>query len=854
MPESIEDPSNAVKGTASAGSTSDVAEAAKVQRELETLRAEVASLRKERQAWLEERKKLNEENESLRNRCQKLSSAASSLKVPEGENFASGTNSQSLAEARMGRNPPLIEQMLRNPKDEAVQLHGIEELFSQQTQVDGAAGSAARPLQGSLEASVAILSNHPGNRLLLLKASQFLSVLLAEPDAGHTLPLAALFQAAQQVVSIGAQLVAAAAAEDGIGRLTSATAKVGGVPDPAKLLTWMLSLLALLLPCLGQRLHDQHQSEGFIRDLLGKLVSPLLAAADMPPDALILKCAQLPPLLPAEPWVQKACFDTGAVHAFALAYHRGAGHGGVGGNSNASTEAIRAALRYTFAKNPELCVRAVHDTFASDEFVCLEVLEELRALERRQRGTFLALDSDHGLVGKVLGLWAFHQRRVLEDSEPEKSPSREVLRKVADLLSAVLLKLPPQVLLGRMQEFKDVEVLQRIALSAIHGSAQLRLQVAVNYVSNAVVPVVISCMQMFLVHDDDDTNSDEVEAAFRLLNNERLPAEGWPYMLYCLEVCLHVLRHWSATKPSLGTKADVLDTRAAPLLLAQGGLVDVLAELVDPAGAGVELRSKPPEDVVHKASETLQALFEQSGHICLFCMQHYVEVRQMASLGCDSLASDPLAEFPDMQQQAVTQLSASFERFAAQDERLGRKILKTLAVLFESSYRLVAWFLQQHSLSTLGDLDSLDVHVEAVRAVSRTPYWSSEDVPLLTEFVALIAKLLLGSTEAVDEPSVPGKRRLDLTEAEEVAAACMTSLLHLLLIDPSPPTVLHCLAQSLGQGPKATGDGEAAEEPAGGDRGSELAVGAVMRIMQVFPSSDRVQMNCQHLLTSLLGE
>ncbi|CAE7342855.1 HCc2, partial [Symbiodinium necroappetens] len=44
-------------------------------------------------------------------------------------------------------------------------------------------------------------------------------------------------------------------------------------------------------------------------------------------------------------------------------------------------------------------------------------------------------------------------------------------------------------------------------------------------------------------------------------------------------------------------------------------------------------------------------------------------------------------------------------------------------------------------------------------------------------------------------------------------------------------------------------DVEASEAP-----NSEEAVNTVMKIMQVFPSSDRLQMNCQHILTSLLGE
>merc|ERR1719336_2027316 len=192
-------------------------------------------------------------------------------------------------------------------------------------------------------------------------------------------------------------------------------------------------------------------------------------------------------------------------------------------------------------------------------------------------------------------------------------------------------------------------------------------------------------MQMFLQSYEGSPSANvppsTLEASLRLLQDEPLPPEAWPYVLYCLEVSVHILSHWSATKLTL-QKADVLDARAAPLLLAQCGLVDVLAEILDPLAAGVELREKPPQSVVQKATETLQALFEQNGHICLFCIQHYTEVKQMVALGCESLAMDPLTDFPDMQQQAVTQLMASFEKFSVNDERLGRKILKALTVLF----------------------------------------------------------------------------------------------------------------------------------------------------------------------------
>lgn len=583
----------------------------------------------------------------------------------------------------------------------------------------------------------------------------------------------------------------------------------------------------------------------------------------------MLKCLQLLPLLPMEAWIQKLCLDSGAVHSLALAYHRCVGSVGGGVNESPLLKALRTALRCVFAQNMEICVQAVDDTFVSDEFVCLEVLDELREMEKKRHGSFRCLDSEWGIIGKVMGLWAFHQRKALEDANPQGSASREVLKKATGLLTALLLKLPPVTILLRMQEFQNSEPFQRIAIAAVHETPQIRLQVAVNYVDNGAIPVIVGGLQAFIRRYEGgpgvspDPSFGALERAFSLLQDEKLPADGWPYVQHCLDICLHILSHWSATRLSLSQKADVLDVRAAPLLLAQGGLVDALAELLDPRAAGFELIDKPPQRIQAKASETLQALFEQNGHICLFCMQHYTEVKQMVSLGCDSLANDPLNDFPEMQQQAAEQLALAFEKFSADDERLGRKVLKALAVLFESSYRLVVWFLQKNNLALLGEYQSLDVHVEAMRAIARAPYWSHEDAAILPDFVVLAARLLLGSVEGLtDEPATmapgekPKRRVLDLTEAEELVAASTSALLHVLLIDPSPPMVLRCLVQGIGESAEAAEARDAGLPPLEDVNGgsSEEAVGAVMKVMRVFPSSDRVQMNCQHLLTSFLGD
>ena len=116
---------------------------------------------------------------------------------------------------------------------------------------------------------------------------------------------------------------------------------------------------------------------------------------------------------------------------------------------------------------------------------------------------------------------------------------------------------------------------------------------------------------------------------------------------------------------------------------------------------------------------------------------------------------------------------------------MGRKLLKALTGMFGSSYQLVAWFLQQHPLSSLSELQSLDAHIEAVRAVSRAAYWSSEDAALLPDFVAALVSTMLEAVEGhldFNKPSVDrGKRLVDLTEAEEIASSCTASVLHLML-------------------------------------------------------------------------
>lgn len=163
------------------------------------------------------------------------------------------------------------------------------------------------------------------------------------------------------------------------------------------------------------------------------------------------------------------------------------------------------------------------------------------------------------------------------------------------------------------------------------------------------------------------------------------------------------------------------------------------------------------------------------------------------------------------------------------------------------------WFLQSNSLGSLGEDQAVDIHIEACRAISRVPYWSREDAAELPAFVAQISQLFLESVQGLSEAPAAGRpqrRVLDLNEAEEVAATCSASLLHLMLSDPCPPAVQSCLVESLGAGCRAEG-GEVA---AAANEGSESAVNHVMKVMQVFPSSDRLQMNCQHLLTSLLDE
>ena len=825
------------------------------QTEVEQLRQQVEELLKERNEWQEERSRLRDEIEELRSRLSKGEETKNPDAVADGE----------------GSLHAMLAQMLRCPQDESLQLTGIEQLFVEQTQAGAAQLESTPQLHQSLEVAVNIFVHHQNNWTLLLKASQFLSVLLAEPSAQQLLPQAQLQRTAQAVLAASTALLEKTG---GLSTPASGYQATASAPSPTKLFTWLLSLLSLLLPSLESWLRARQQSEAFVHGLMHGVVSRLLAASEVPSEALILKSVQLLPLLPMETWIQQMCLESGAIHSFALVRQRLASKRGPEAQGDLQdvtlAKAVQSAIRSTFCGNLELCSWALSDAFVGDTFVCIEVLDELQSLEQQRRGTFRRLEAEFDVISKVMSLWAFHQRQTLEDPNPASCSSLAVLKKAANLLQGVFVKLLPGKLLERLEEFQESEVLVRIALATIHQNAQLRLQLAVNYADNTIIPVMVACMQLLLrgyeLEDGAATATPEVEVAFQLLAEEKLPAEGWSYTTYCLEVCLHVLSHWSCTKLAAPTK-EVLDPGAAPVKLASAGVVDVLAEVIDAPAAGIELRQPPPTALVQKACETLQALFERNGHICLFCMKHYAEVKQIILVGCESIVADPLSDHPEMQQEAIELFVGALEKFALKDERLSRKLLKALTTLFESSYQLVAWFLQNHPLSSLSELNGLDAHIEAVRAVSRAGYWSAEDAPLLPEFVAALISTMLDAVEGhldfSKPPSCAGRRAVDLTEAEEIASSCTASVLHLMLIDPSPPTVQRSVARSLGKRQEGAEAAKAEKDDLppledlndlDTNPSSEEAVNTLMKIMQVFPSSDRLQMNCQHILTSLLGE
>eukprot|EP00913_Durusdinium_trenchii_P005724 g5340.t1 len=177
------------------------------------------------------------------------------------------------------------------------------------------------------------------------------------------------------------------------------------------------------------------------------VVSRLLAASELPSEALILKSVQLLPLLPMETWIQQMCLESGAIHSFALVRQRVASkRGAESGDLQDATlsKAVQSAIRGVFSGNLELCSWALSDAFVGDTFVCIEVLEELQSLEQQRRGTFRRLDADFDVISKAK---------------------------------------------------RTSEVLVRIALAAVHNNAQLRLQLAVNYSENNVVVVMVTCLQ-----------------------------------------------------------------------------------------------------------------------------------------------------------------------------------------------------------------------------------------------------------------------------------------------------------------------------------------------------------------------
>ncbi|CAK9112577.1 Hypothetical protein (Fragment) [Durusdinium trenchii] len=151
----------------------------------------------ERAEWQEERSRLRlvaqrnvfpqiawhlgEEVELLKSRVAKLGGEAIQVEKRDAETQTeepekeSTTSQPAEADGLHG----VLAGMLRSPEDEALQLAGIEQLFVEQTQAGAAQLESTPQLHQSLEAAVAIFVHHQSNWTLLLKASQFLSVLLA---------------------------------------------------------------------------------------------------------------------------------------------------------------------------------------------------------------------------------------------------------------------------------------------------------------------------------------------------------------------------------------------------------------------------------------------------------------------------------------------------------------------------------------------------------------------------------------------------------------------------------------------------------------------------------------------------
>lgn len=468
----------------------------------------------ELQRLRDELERLQGENETLRNRCQKLAKTAqtprSSLesvkvqpdKVQESDYANSSTakptfvdcatqtdedengdagkvvNSKQESGHIVGGNSEvqkIVGTMFENLQDEASQQRGIEALFALQTQATGIPNDSSSLLY-ALQASTSIFSSHPSNPLLLLKASQFLSVLLAEQEVGRRLPIAVLSETAHVVAAVAAEHAESSTLADDLEKSTKP-----GQMDVSKLLTWFLSLLALLIPFLSDGLKNKEISEKLVQQLVSHIVGSLLEVlTDLPQHALLLKCVQLLPLLPPETaWIQSLCLETGVVHSLVLCHHRCTQ---AGTKSNVTVQAIGAAVSFVFKQNLQLCLKAISDSFVTDAFVCLEVLRELKEIVKANPSIVQEIDEADGFTS-IMELWNFHQRQVLEDQGPsESNSSQKVLKELAYFCRMVLARLPHQQLLKRMQELQAFEPLQRLSILAITGNAQLRMQIAVNYV------------------------------------------------------------------------------------------------------------------------------------------------------------------------------------------------------------------------------------------------------------------------------------------------------------------------------------------------------------------------------------
>ncbi|CAD7923566.1 unnamed protein product [Amoebophrya sp. A120] len=397
------------------------------------------------------------------------------------------------------------------------------------------------------------------------------------------------------------------------------------------------------------------------------------------------------------------------------------------------------------------------------------------------------------------------------------------------------------------------------------------------------------------------SRSTAVEPFLLALHELKLPTKWWPVLESSLEIVRTMLDHWDATSriskagaagpdadeeaaPNRSTPTQLPTTSVVPDHLIALGFMDRLFELFE---VPADLLT---ESLTLVAQDCMKVLLKKSSEICLFSLVHFVESKKnpfFVELACSAMEeSDFFVEETEFLHHSGAPASSRNSNLESQNKfrltivtnlvdlhqklpslDLQSRLRRTLAALFDqaSSIGLCLSVLQHYeSEAQIGagggggkkkipNLLPLAVEMEVLRAIARLSYWNpGKETPLV---VMLVAVLIDSIRESLHE---------------EYTATVLNAVLHLLAIDSSVQRVLSqslvaACANAFASNELKRKSLEKQDEPMGGiglfdeeeeeekkQSERELAVSFVMKVMQRFPTSDRVGGKAQHLLTSVL--